>query len=303
MNPSSLFVLMITLALVGCEAKQAADDGTGTSTRSRPLIVASNYPLYFFASEIAGDQAEVVLPEIQGDPANWRPGSEAITRMQSADLVILNGAGYESWLDWVTLAEDRLLDSSDGFRDRLIPLEEDTVHQHGPQGEHSHKDLAFTVWLDPTLAAEQARAVEQSLTGLAPENAELHSANLAALITRLEALDRELHEAFTRLDGQPVVFSHPVYQYLASRYELDAVSVHWEPEKEPGTRAWLELGELLRRHPAKLMIWEDQPLASTADRLQRLEVLPVVFHTASNIPDDGDYFDVMGANIERLILK
>jgi zinc transport system substrate-binding protein len=223
--------------------------------------------------------------------------------MQSADLVILNGAGYESWLDWVTLVEDRLLDSSAGFRDRLIPRDEDSVHQHGPLGEHSHKDMAFTIWLDPTLAAEQARAVERSLTELEPANAELHSANLAALITRLEALDRDLHEAFTSLDGQPLFFSHPVYQYLASRYELDAVSVHWEPEEEPGTRAWLELGELLRRHPAKLMIWEDQPLASTADRLQRLELLPVVFHTASNFPDDGDYFDVMNANIERLLFK
>jgi len=42
---------------------------------------------------------------MEGDPVNWKPGSEAIARMQSADLVILNGAGYETWLGWVSLPD------------------------------------------------------------------------------------------------------------------------------------------------------------------------------------------------------
>lgn len=303
MRRKSYFILLISLVLVACEAEQAVNDGSETSLNGLPLIVASNYPLYYFAREIAGDRAEVVLPAMKGDPADWKPGSEAIAHMQSADLVILNGAGYESWLDWVSLAQGRLLDTSAGFRDRLIALEEDPLHQHGPQGDHSHPDMAFTFWLDPTLAAEQARAVEKAVTALAPQNAEFHRANLAALITRLEALDKSLHDVFTRLAGQPLVFSHPVYQYLAARYQLNSVSMHWEPQEEPGTRAWLELQEVLRRHPAKLMIWEDQPLAATSNKLLQLDLAPVVFQTASGDPDDGDYFDLMEANIDRLLLQ
>jgi zinc transport system substrate-binding protein len=303
MNHTGLFILLISLVLVACDAEQAVDDGAGTAVSSRPLVVASNYPLYYFASEIAGDRADVVLPAMQGDPANWKPGSEAIAHMQSADLVILNGAGYESWLDWVSLAQDRLLDSSAGFRDRLIALEEDPVHQHGPQGDHSHRGTAFTFWLDPALAAEQARAVEQALTGLAPQNAAFHRANLDALIARLEALDKALHEVFAHLAGQPLVFSHPVYQYLASRYQLNSVSMHWEPQEDPATSAWLELREVLRSHPAKLMIWENQPLAATSEALLQLGVATVVFRTASGVPDDGDYFDLMEANIDSLLLQ
>ena len=50
--------LLVSSALSG--AAQADD---------RPVVYASNYPLYFFANEIAGDVVDVRLPEMEGDPA------------------------------------------------------------------------------------------------------------------------------------------------------------------------------------------------------------------------------------------
>jgi zinc transport system substrate-binding protein len=296
-------LVIASLLLAACEGKQSVDGDNDSRDESRPLVVASNYPLYFFATEIAGDYIEIELPEIEGDPATWKPGPEAVALMQSADRVILNGAGYEGWLDWVTLAEDRMLDTSAGFRDRLIPLGGETLHQHGPEGEHSHAGMAFTTWLDPTLAAAQARAVEESLSTLSPENAGVFSENLAALTSRLESLDEALSDAFSGFQDQPLVFSHPVYQYLESRYGLDGVSLHWEPGEDPGVTGWIDLQNVLRRHPAKRMIWEDQPLAATSERLLEYGILTVPFATASNRPEAGDYFDVMRENITRLLLK
>ena len=48
-----------------------------------PLVYASNYPLYFFASEIAGDAVEVRLPEIKGDPAYWAPDGDQVAELQA----------------------------------------------------------------------------------------------------------------------------------------------------------------------------------------------------------------------------
>ena len=67
-----------------------------------------------------------------------------------------------------------------------------------------------------------------------------------------------------------MVFSHPVYQYFARRYGLNARSVHWEPDEPPTDAMWAELKELLAEHPAKWMIWEGEPLAKTADKLAEL---------------------------------
>jgi hypothetical protein len=76
--------------------------------------------------------------------------------------------------------------------------------------------------------------------------------------------------------------------------------VHWEPGEDPGIKAWIDLGDTLRHHPAKLMIWEDQPGDEVAAQLEQLGIQSIPFHTASNLPEGSDYFDVMKANVDRL---
>jgi zinc transport system substrate-binding protein len=301
-----VYGFLIILLLTTCgetDHTQPGNAGTGPQTAARPLLVASNYPLFYFASQIAGDSEDVpqiVLPEIEGDPAFWAPSAEQIQLMQSANLVLLNGAGYESWLDWVTLDRDRLLNTSAGFTDQLIELENTLTHQHGPAGEHAHPEIAFTTWLDPRLAVEQAEAVAAALESLAPDQAERFRNNLSALQSRLLDLDRELAGTFAALGDQPILFSHPVYQYLQRRYDLNGVSLHWEPDAEPSASAWIELQKILQQHPAVIMLWEDEPLTSTATRLSELGVQSLVFRTASNRPEQGDYFDVISGNGQRL---
>jgi len=144
------------------------------------------------------------------------------------------------------------------------------------------------------------RRIEQAISELVPLNQAAHQARLANLQARLAALDEELRIAFAAFGDQPLLFSHPVYQYLAARYGLNGVSVHWEPGEDPGIKAWIDLQETLRHHPAKLMLWEDQPGDQTEDRLEQMGILPIPFHTASNPPGGSDYFDVMKANVDRL---
>ena len=48
------------------------------------------------------------------------------------------------------------------------------------------------------------------------------------------------------------------------------------------------------------MIWEDEPLLSTVQRLADTGITSVVFDTAANGSEQGDYLDVMQLNAERL---
>jgi zinc transport system substrate-binding protein len=298
----SPFLFLLILALPACgPATEEPDNGEAPAVAA-PKVIASNYPLYFFASEILGDGGgiELSLPAMTGDPADWRPDASAVADLQQADLILLNGAGYEAWLDWVTLPADRLLDTSASLSGQLIPLREETVHQHGPGGEHSHTGVAFTLWLDPELAIAQASAIERALSSMAPEQAASFRRNLAGLVDRLQALDEDLRRAFDSLDGQPLLFSHPVYQYLQARYGLNGVSLHWEPEESPSMKSWIELGEILSGHAARLMLWEGEPMAETRERLLQLNVRPVVFDPVANRPERGNFFDAMRGNLERL---
>ena len=294
-----ILLIALTLLMVACTDKEPATTDL-TELRDKPFVIASNYPLYFFTSEIAGEAIDVSLPAIAGDPALWSPSGEDASKLQHADLLILNGAGYESWLAFTTLPDGLILDTTADLQSMLLPIENETVHQHGPKGEHSHKGTAFTTWLDPQLAIKQAGTILQGLNQLAPGHSEVLKSNFEKLEQRLLQLDQSLAQAFAGLKQQPVIFSHPVYQYLQQRYSINGRSVHWEPDVEPGTREWIDFGNLLREHPAEIMIWEASPSDAVLVELDQMGVRSVVFNPAGNQPDKGDYFVVMEGNLRRL---
>jgi len=293
--------LLLLLILLGACKEQVTGGSRPDDHAAKPQVLTSNYPLYYFTSEIAGDVVDVQMPEIDGDPAMWVPGAADIPQLQAADLIVINGAGYESWLAYTSLDNDRLLDTTKDIQDLLLPIENVTLHQHGPEGEHSHKGTAFTTWLDPRIAVEQARAIARGLSVLVPAQAEAFKSRLVLLEQRLVELDRSFEQVFSNLKDQPLVFSHPVYQYLQKRYGLNARSVHWEPDTEPGVKEWVDFQNLLRAHPAKLMIWEGQPSPVIIERLQDQGIQSVVFNPVANQDAAGDYFVLMSANAGRIL--
>jgi zinc transport system substrate-binding protein len=304
---SCSILFSICLLLSACDntspGSADADTASGSAETDADFVLASNYPQYFVANRLSAgidDGPRIVFPRINGDPANWIPTSDQIEQIQSADLILLNGAGAESWLDLVTLRNRQLVDTTSGLQDRLIPLDETVVHQHGPEGEHSHQGTAFTTWLDPVLLSEQAIAAEEALTLLNPQSGPVYTENLKTLKSDLAALDQRLEEALGSLAGQTVLFSHPVYQYLARRYNLKGISLHWEPGEEPGLSDWIDLQRILASNTVTFMIWEDEPLEAITSKLLELGVVPIPWHTAGNLPDDGDFLTVMLNNADRL---
>ncbi len=298
-----LIGVVLLAAACGGEDRPTISKGPSATESKNALVVTSNYPLYFFASRIAEgvDVApEIVFPDIDGDPALWIPGAGQIQRLQSADAVIINGAGAESWLNLISIDRRSLVDTSADIADRLIALDDSVLHQHGPEGEHSHQGTAFTTWLDPQLAIAQAKSVTSALIQLVPSGETGFRDNMAKLEQELMQLDSRLAEVFAKLDGRPVLFSHPVYQYLQHHYGINGRSVHWEPEQEPTTTAWIAMQQITTTHSATIMIWEDEPLTSTAQRLFDAGVNSVYFHTVANRPDQGDYLSAMRANVERI---
>ena len=289
-------LIFLLLAVSGVTAA-APENRSG----NKPVVYASNYPLYFFAVEIAGGEVDIRMPEMDGDPAYWAPDGDQVAELQAADRILLNGAGYESWLDFVSLREERLVDTTAGLAERLLPLEEATVHQHGPKGEHSHAGTAFTTWLDPQLAAAQAQVIADVLSALSPSREDGFRQRSAQLEKQLQQLDRDLENAFQPLGNRPVVFSHPVYQYLQARYGINGRSVHWEPEVEPSTKDWIEFQKMRMDHPNGLMFWEGEPLAEVRAELRQQGIATLVFETAGNRPAQGDYFGVMEHNLRRLL--
>jgi zinc transport system substrate-binding protein len=270
-------------------------------TRGRPTVFAVNYPLQFFARRIGGEAVDVTFPGPPGeDPAIWAPDAGMIETWQKADLILLNGAGYARWTEMASLPLSKLVDTSEAFADRYIVMEDALTHAHGPQGQHEHRAMAFTTWLDPVLAIEQARAIRDAFSARWPQLADGFEGGFEGLRQDLEALDNDISRAVAGKGDRPLVVSHPVYQYLTRRYGLNVVSVHWEPDEMPEEAMWSELETILHDHAARALIWEGEPMEGSVEGLRALGVESVVFSPCGNVPATGDYLSAMRANVAAL---
>ena len=296
---------VIMLNLVGCSDSDARRVKEEDATDTGPVVVyVTNYPLKYFAERIGGEHVTVHFPAPSDeDPAYWTPGPETISNYQQADLILRNGAGYEKWTEAVSLPRSKLCQTSSQFTaEDFILLADAVTHSHGPEGEHAHGGMAFTTWLDPTLAVKQADTIRVALAELRPNHAGAFRQGYDALRSDLEALDQEIADIVMRASNQPVFFSHPVYQYFEHRYGLKARNFHWEHDEAPTDAMWAELKELLERHPAKWMIWVGEPLGKTADKLAELGLSCIVYDPCANTPGAGDYLAVQRKNLAALAM-
>ena len=295
------FILaLLALALLGCEPDASPGAGAPAPADDRPVAYAMNYPLAWMAQRLAGDEIRVELPVPDGlDPADWLPDADDLLAMRQADLILLNGAGYSVWVARAGLPNHLLIDTSRTIRDRLIRFD-DPVRQQQAQGVPGHGDWAITIWLDPTLAIEQAAAIRDAFVNLMPDRHAAFEVRFSRLELDLQQLDARLEQAFGRFSGQPVLFSRPVYQYLQRRYALDGLAVNWRPRQILGPGD-LEMLEMLRlSHPAKVMFWEDYLLQVTVDQLEAIGVKSLVFRTGAVRPESGDYLSLMQENLDNL---
>ncbi|MFC1827645.1 metal ABC transporter substrate-binding protein [Thermodesulfobacteriota bacterium] len=269
---------------------------------STPLTIYTvNYPLAYFAERIGGDHVQVVLPVPEDvDPAFWEPDEVTVRQFQKADLIILNGAGYAKWTRKVSLPMLRMIDTSRAFKENLIKIETNVTHTHGPGGDHSHGGTAFTTWLDFSQASMQAEAIYNALILKLPTPKEYFTKNFEELKRELLELDNQMKAIGERLVQAPLFASHPIYQYLARRYNMNIRMIMWEPDEEPDGNEWKYLQEITKEHPARWMIWEDEPLPASVGKLQDMEIGSLVFTPCMNRPETGDFMEVMRRNTENL---
>ena len=304
-------LILGSLQLIGCSFHNSQSNSPSSETdidnfkpqakKSKLTIYVTNYPLKYFATRLGGNTIQVRFPiAAEIDPAFWQPNSDIISQLQQGDLIFLNGATYEKWLDKVSLPESKLINTSSKFQDKYIPIKSAITHTHGPQGQHSHTDTAFTTWLNLQFAIKQAQSIRDALSEIMPEQKETFDKNYQALEKDLLDLDSRLKNIVAIKPEQNFIASHPVYDYLKQRYDIKLESVHWEPEEFPTESQWQELQLILQKHPSQWMIWEANPNQETVAKLKTMGIQSLVFTPVANTPDTGDFLTMMEQNIQNL---
>jgi zinc transport system substrate-binding protein len=298
MRKLAVLLLLIAGCAGGTEESTPAPEARGPAG----VVEVTHYPMEYIVSRIGGSRVEVRFRAREAtDPAYWRPTTEDVVAMQEADLIVVNGAGYEPWLVDVSLPVSRLVDTTAPWSDRLIALEETVTHSHGPEGDHEHGGTAFTTWLDLSLLARQTETVAEALKRRWPEHEAEFGRRAGELIAELETLDAEFATAAAQFDDRTFAFSHPLYQYMQARYGLKGASVHWEPDVTPSAEAWNELAHLADHgHRVDAMIWEGQPTPETLEQLAERGVAVAIVEPHATAPAGDDFMAAMQSNLEAL---
>ena len=218
--------ILLAVLIVGCDS---SPQPAGTEAPQRVTITVTSYPLLVMVETLAGGAADVklVVPEDTTSP-NWKPGASAIRTMQDATRILISGASYEPWLQRVTLPRSRLIDTAQGYYDQFIRIPDAVVHQHGPDGQHSHAGTVWAAWLDPELAASQLQQVQACLTELLPASRADVQQAADDLTAELDQLDQRVERITEATSAGDIVAlgDAPVYQYLTRRLGWSLTYIH-----------------------------------------------------------------------------
>ena len=124
------FVFFVFIAcLTSCDR---SSETRTTGNREKPLVHTVNYPLLYFTNRLAGNLIDLKFSApTDGDPAFWQPSDEVVSEMQSADLLIMNGATYAKWADKVSLPTNTRVDTSKAFSANYVTVKGKVTHSHG----------------------------------------------------------------------------------------------------------------------------------------------------------------------------
>ena len=300
-----MFVGLAFMPLCACNTEGPSQPSTPGSSGT-PTVLTTFYPTAYFARCIAGEHVEIVCPVPPGeDPIFWTPDEATLLRYQKADRIILNGAEFEKWVMKVSLPESRLVNTARPLEKHLIRYESTTTHSHGPAGEHTHQGIDGHTWLDPWQAKLQAGEIHKAFQLLRPEHKARFDEGYSELCRDLDALDARLRELFPA-EPTPLLASHPAYNYLARRHGWKLENLDLDPDTVPPDEVFVRIREILKTHPARIILWESAPRSAIAERFRsELGLTSVVFSPCELLEpveeeSGADYLTIMNRNVDSL---
>jgi zinc transport system substrate-binding protein len=193
---------------------------------SKLQVVTSANFLYEFTQTIGNEIIDVSLLVPMGvDPHDWEPTIRDTERLQRANMIIINGIGYEHWIDSLDTSgyQGIIVDTSDGI---LIDDEkhddekhDDEKHDDEKHDDEKHGNLDPHIWLNPVYAQLQVKNIANALSNSDPENKKYYQSNAEIYITELDSLDSKIRNDLSNCRTDFITF-HNAFSYFSKEYGL-----------------------------------------------------------------------------------
>ncbi|MCP1972807.1 metal ABC transporter substrate-binding protein [Bradyrhizobium elkanii] len=189
-------------------------------------VVASFSILADIVRNVGGNNVDVTaLVGPDGDAHVYAPTPADARKVADAKLVVINGLGFEGWMP-------RLLQASGSKA--LVAVATKGIM---PRKMGGHDDPH--AWQSVANAKIYVVNIRDGLIAAAPDQAAIFKANADAYLAKLEALDREVHEAVAKVPEarRKVISTHGAFGYFADAYGVTFFSpLSVSTDSEPSAR-------------------------------------------------------------------
>lgn len=284
-----LISLLLCFCLSGCAVPEQAD------------IAATTLPVWQFTCRITEGTDLTVTRLVTENVSCLHDYTLTVRQMkaiESAEVVVLSGAGLEAFLD-DALMNAEVIDASQG-----IELLEGGHHHHHDHEEEEepeahHQEHDPHLWLSPARAMDQARNICAGLSARYPEFTAVFEENLLKLLSDLEKLEAYGKQALSDLPRREILTFHDGFSYLAHEFGIEIVeAIEEESGAEASAKELIHMIEEVRLHDIRAIFVEENGSGSAASIIAA--ETGASLSTLSMAMSGDDYFSAMYANIDAL---
>lgn len=276
-----------------------------SANNDRVNVVATFSILGDMVQQIGGDHVNVAtLVGRDEDVHVYRPTPAAARTLGDADLLVVNGLGFEGWIDRLIAASDfngtKVVatagitpmtygahaehdhEAHDHDSDHAQGHGHGEEHDHGADhGDHGDSDQGYGhhhrpgepdphAWHSLDAAVSYVDMITAALVRAAPENAETFYRNRAAYIAEIESLKTQIRAQVEQLADhrRTVVTSHDAFQYFGRDFGLTFVAPQGlSTEAEASSRHVTRLIDRIRSENIQAVFLENITDARLLERI------------------------------------
>jgi len=286
-----IVVTSVVALLTGCSAP--ADPATDGTVR----VVASTNVYGDVAEQVGGVGVEVtsIIADAARDPHEYEGDAQAQLAIAKADIVVMNGGGYDPFMDAMIEASGNT---------GLIVVNAVSL----ARADQSDPSFNEHVWYDLATVASVARTLGTRLGEIDPDHAADYESNAETFVAGIDVVQGRVSELSTRYAGLGIVLTEPVPLYLLEALGLidrtpPGFSAAIEDDRDVPPVVLGETVRLLESGDVALLAYNEQTAGPQTEALRtaaELGAVPVV-PVSETLPPGLSFLDWMTSTIDEVV--
>lgn len=284
-------IIVVVIVGLGLSAFRHSPNFTASAPTGFLQVVAAENFWGSLVSQIGGSHVRVlnIVSDPNADPHEYESNSTDARAVATANYIIENGAGYDSWVD-------KLVGAGSSPNRKVLNI---ATLLGKKEGDNPH------FWYNPNYINQATFQMEQDLIALDPANTSYYEAQYKALQASLAPYQNRIATIKQQFGGIKVAATEDIFAYLAVAAGLNLVSppafIHAVAEgNDPPAPSVVAFENQLTGGGIAVLIYNEQTVTPLTENIKKLAAdqgMPVVGVTETIQPPDVSFEDWMNAEL------